>query len=133
MKKLLFLLASAFLAVTASAQPELGENAGAVQAQATKIVERGVSGKTIGGDYGYTYVFHIVMHTDEYGHVFSVEPTGKVYRDDRWISSHVDVTAEVLRESRVTFDPASGECYFSYSCEILHGESWRGEGTLSLH
>lgn len=134
MKKLLFLLAGALITFTASAQSQSGTSAATLESLSATSgqVERGVSGKQFGGDYtGYMYVFCIVMNTNEYGDVASVEPTGKVYRDDRWTGAHIDVTSEVLERSSVTYNPSSGMCNYSFSSKIGY-EYWSSEGSLYI-
>lgn len=126
MKKLLLCCAAALAAglFQVNAAEKNSVQAPAVAPASYTVVERGVAGKQIGD---YTYVYCVVMHVEDHM-VVGVEPTPKVYRDDRY-GRHDDVTAEVLRDYKVEFDKAEGCINYSYGCQIGY-EWWSGSGSL---
>lgn len=126
MKKLLLCCAVALAAglFQVNAAEKDPVEAAAVAPDGYTLVERGVAGKQIGDD---TYVFTLVLHMSG-KFVVDVEPTPKVYKDDRY-GRHEDVTAEVLRDYKVELDKAEGCINYSYGCQIGY-ESWSSGGSL---
>ena len=126
MKKLLLCCAVALAAglFQVNAAEKNPVEAAAVAPDGYTLVERGVAGKQIGDD---TYVFTLVLHMNG-KFVVDVEPTPKVYRNDR-LGHHEDVTAEVLIDYKIDFNKAEECINFSFGCRIGY-ESWSSGGSL---
>lgn len=126
MKKLLLCCAAALAAGLFQANSAEKDHAPLVPAASADytIAERGVAGKQVGDD---TYVFTLVLHMNG-KFVVDVEPTPKVYRNDR-LGHHEDVTAEVLIDYKIDLNKAEECINFSFGCRIGY-ESWSSGGSL---